>query len=86
MDRYEFDKKYALALKEGLEIRKPGILSLVSQHNLYAHLEKMAVLVMEYDFELCGQNMENAAQGEGLGLLLHNKGQVPVNFRKPFIR
>ena len=76
--RYEHDKKYALALKQGLEIRKPDILSLVAQHNLYAQLENMAVLVMEYDYELGEYSLEKLAEGPGLQLLIHNKGQIPV--------
>jgi hypothetical protein len=71
--RFEKDKKYSLVLEQGLLLRRPGTLRLVSQHNLYAALSNLVVKCFEYDEALGGQ--------EGLDLIVNNKGRIPVRFQ-----
>lgn len=74
------DKNYLWALKYGLILQKPGILSLVVDHSLQPYLAVMALEVMKYDFELSGHNIVKAADGDGLRLLTENGGQIPVRW------
>lgn len=76
--RYLEDKNYILALKAGLALRKPGILSIVVDHSLHPYLAGLALEIMKYDFELSCRNIQKAAEGEGLELLTENWGQIPV--------
>jgi hypothetical protein len=75
---YESAKYHSKAVKLGLELRKPGILSLISEHSLYADLEKLAVEVLEYDADVGGLTDEFGNQ-EGAALLVNNGGRIPVS-------
>ena len=69
---------HSKALKLGLELRKPGILSLVNQHDLYSDLEKLVVEVLEYDADVGGFTDEFGNR-EGAALLVNNGGHIPVS-------
>ena len=74
------EKNYLYALKAGLALRKPGILSVVVDHSLQPYIAGLALEIMQYDFELSGRNIQNASGGDGLKILTENGGQIPVSW------
>ena len=75
-----------MALKQGLALKIPGILGLVSEHNLFVHLGEVALDIMTYDLETIGHDLDLLSNADGLKLLLENKGKVPMELIVESIR
>ncbi|KIJ69735.1 hypothetical protein HYDPIDRAFT_120723 [Hydnomerulius pinastri MD-312] len=80
---YTANRQYGKALPFFLRLRRPNVLDLIREHNLFTDVQDQALLLVEFDQELIEKRKEEGAdavhsQSEAITLLVDHTHSIPV--------
>lgn len=80
--RYTANRQPGKALPFYLRLRRPNVLELIREHNLFTDVQDQVLLLVEFDHELMEKRKAEgvgAGQSEAINLLVNNIHSIPVS-------